>query len=94
MYIFLKEYISLTSEVLTKTWNTSVLERIRINAFCVELAGQSYQDLLALAAASVDCEAGVGKQFICFHRSIIMIVVSSHFLLLTLALAVYKESCT
>ena len=61
MYIFLKEYISLTSEVLTKTWNTSVLERIRINAFRVELAGQSYQDLLALAAASVDCEAGVGN---------------------------------
>ena len=51
----------MTSEVLTKTWNTSVLERIRINAFRVELAGELYQDLLALAAASVDCEAGVGN---------------------------------
>lgn len=46
---------------LTKTWYTSVLARIRINAFRVELAGESYQDLLALAAASVDAEAGVGN---------------------------------
>lgn len=60
-YIFLKEYISLTSEVLTKTWYTSVLARIRINAFRVEMAGELYQDLLALAAASVDAEAGVGN---------------------------------
>ena len=51
----------MTSEVLTKTWYTSVLACIRINAFCVELAGESYQDLLALGAASVDCEAGVGN---------------------------------
>ncbi|XP_050244548.1 histone-lysine N-methyltransferase ATXR4 isoform X4 [Quercus robur] len=46
---------------LTKTWYTSVLARIRINAFRVELAGESYQDLFALAAASVDAEAGVGN---------------------------------
>ncbi|XP_030924798.1 histone-lysine N-methyltransferase ATXR4-like [Quercus lobata] len=46
---------------LTKTWYTNVLARIRINAFRVELARESYQDLLALAAASVDAEAGVGN---------------------------------
>uniref|UniRef100_A0A7N2M4K9 Alcohol dehydrogenase 1 n=1 Tax=Quercus lobata TaxID=97700 RepID=A0A7N2M4K9_QUELO len=59
--LMISEYISLTSEVLTKTWYTNVLARIRINAFRVELARESYQDLLALAAASVDAEAGVGN---------------------------------
>ncbi|KAK1424242.1 hypothetical protein QVD17_19563 [Tagetes erecta] len=37
------------------------LERIRINVFRVELAGNTYEDLLALAAASVDLEAAVGN---------------------------------
>ncbi|KAM7262289.1 hypothetical protein ACFE04_021366 [Oxalis oulophora] len=52
---------SLTSQVLTKQWYTSVLARIRINAFRVEYIGGSYEDLLASAAASIESEAGVGN---------------------------------
>ncbi|XP_062167369.1 histone-lysine N-methyltransferase ATXR4 isoform X1 [Alnus glutinosa] len=46
---------------LTKTWYTSVLARIRINAFRVELAGGLYEDLLLSAAASIEAEAAVGN---------------------------------
>lgn len=46
---------------LTKQWYTSVLARIRINAFRIELVGGSYEDLLSSAAASVDAEAAVGN---------------------------------
>lgn len=46
---------------LTKTWYTSVLARIRINAFRVELAGGLYEDLLSSAAASIEAEAAVGN---------------------------------
>ncbi|KAL8217116.1 hypothetical protein R6Q57_023953 [Mikania cordata] len=42
-------------------WYAGVLARIRINAFRIELAGKSYEDLLALAAASVESEAAVGN---------------------------------
>ncbi|KAM0045303.1 putative [histone H3]-lysine(4) N-trimethyltransferase chromatin remodeling SET family [Helianthus debilis subsp. tardiflorus] len=44
-------------------WYAGVLARIRINAFRIELAqaGTSYEDLLALAAASVESEAAVGN---------------------------------
>ncbi|XP_076936663.1 histone-lysine N-methyltransferase ATXR4-like, partial [Bidens hawaiensis] len=42
-------------------WYAGVLARIRINAFRIELAGNSYEDLLALAAASVESEAAVGN---------------------------------
>lgn len=53
--------MSLTLEVLNKQWYINVLARIRINAFRIELAGGSYKDLLALAAASVEAEAAVGN---------------------------------
>ncbi|KAB1222428.1 Histone-lysine N-methyltransferase ATXR4 [Morella rubra] len=46
---------------LTKTWYTSVLARIRINAFRIELARGVYEDLLLSAAASVEAEAAVGN---------------------------------
>lgn len=46
---------------LTIEWYAGVLARIRINAFRIELAGGSYEDLLALAAASVESEAAVGN---------------------------------
>ncbi|CAI9097456.1 OLC1v1033888C3 [Oldenlandia corymbosa var. corymbosa] len=46
---------------MTKKWYTSVLARIRINAFRVELACGSYEDLLSSAAASVEAEAAVGN---------------------------------
>ncbi|WJX17760.1 Histone-lysine N-methyltransferase atxr4 [Trifolium repens] len=47
---------------LTKQWYISVLARIRINAFRIELAGGgSYEDLLSSAFASVEAEAGVGN---------------------------------
>lgn len=46
---------------LTRQWYTGVLARIRINAFRVELAGGLYEDLLLLAAASVEAEAAVGN---------------------------------
>ncbi|XP_041026244.1 histone-lysine N-methyltransferase ATXR4 [Juglans microcarpa x Juglans regia] len=46
---------------LTNTWYTSVLARIRINAFRVELVGGLYEDLLSSAAASVEAEAAVGN---------------------------------
>ncbi|KAK9079185.1 hypothetical protein SSX86_000855 [Deinandra increscens subsp. villosa] len=42
-------------------WYAGVLARIRINAFRIELAAHSYEDLLALAAASVESEASVGN---------------------------------
>ncbi|KAL8245399.1 hypothetical protein R6Q59_011657 [Mikania micrantha] len=42
-------------------WYAGVLARIRINAFRIELAGKGYEDLLALAAASVESEAAVGN---------------------------------
>ncbi|OWM82823.1 hypothetical protein CDL15_Pgr029184 [Punica granatum] len=47
--------------VLNKQWYIGLLARIRINAFRVELAGGSYEDLLSLAAASVATEASVGN---------------------------------
>ncbi|KAL2464755.1 Histone-lysine N-methyltransferase ATXR4 [Forsythia ovata] len=46
---------------LTKEWYTGVLARMRINAFRVELAGGSYEDLLSSAAASVEAEISVGN---------------------------------
>ncbi|KAL2535153.1 Histone-lysine N-methyltransferase ATXR4 [Abeliophyllum distichum] len=46
---------------LTKEWYTGVLARMRINAFRVELAGGSYEDLLSSAAASVEAEVAVGN---------------------------------
>ncbi|XAR68633.1 Histone-lysine N-methyltransferase [Bertholletia excelsa] len=46
---------------LTKEWYIGVLARIRINAFRIELVGGSYEDLLSLAAASVEAEAAVGN---------------------------------
>ncbi|PKI65426.1 hypothetical protein CRG98_014165 [Punica granatum] len=46
---------------LNKQWYIGLLARIRINAFRVELAGGSYEDLLSLAAASVATEASVGN---------------------------------
>ena len=39
----------------------SVLARIRINAFRVELVGGLYEDLLSSAVASVEAEAAVGN---------------------------------
>ncbi|CAN8237130.1 unnamed protein product [Cochlearia groenlandica] len=46
---------------LTKQWYTSILARIRINAFRIDLVGGSCgEDLLSLAAASVECEGAVG----------------------------------
>lgn len=38
-----------------------MLARIRINAFRVELAGGSYEDLLSEAAAAVAAESAVGN---------------------------------
>ncbi|KAK9266581.1 hypothetical protein L1049_021646 [Liquidambar formosana] len=46
---------------LTKQWYTSVLARIRINAFRIELPGGLYEDLLKSAAASVEAEDAVGN---------------------------------
>ncbi|KAL3534110.1 hypothetical protein ACH5RR_002571 [Cinchona calisaya] len=46
---------------LTKQWYSGVLARIRINAFRVELACGSYEDLLSSAAASVEAEGAVGN---------------------------------
>lgn len=50
----------MTFLVLTKEWYISVLARIRINSFRVELTGGLYEDLFSLAAASVNAEAAVG----------------------------------
>lgn len=47
--------------VLTSQWYTGVLARIRINAFRIELAGESYEDLLSAAAALIQAEAAVGN---------------------------------
>nr|GEX21844.1 histone-lysine N-methyltransferase ATXR4 [Tanacetum cinerariifolium] len=47
--------------ILNITWYAGVLARIRINAFRIELAGGSYEDLLASAIASVESEAAVGN---------------------------------
>ncbi|XXG48468.1 hypothetical protein AAC387_Pa02g2909 [Persea americana] len=46
---------------LTKQWYIGVLARIRINAFRVELARGSYEDLLSEAAAAVAAESAVGN---------------------------------
>ncbi|KAK4481749.1 hypothetical protein RD792_012659 [Penstemon davidsonii] len=46
---------------VTEGWYTAVLARIRINAFRIEYPGGSYEDLLSLAAASVEAEAAVGN---------------------------------
>ncbi|XWS56139.1 hypothetical protein CRYUN_Cryun09bG0060900 [Craigia yunnanensis] len=46
---------------LTKQWYTAVLARIRINAFRIDLAGGMYEDLLSLAAASIEAEVAVGN---------------------------------
>nr|GMC95478.1 histone-lysine N-methyltransferase ATXR4 isoform X1 [Ipomoea batatas] len=46
---------------LTSQWYTGVLARIRINAFRIELAGESYEDLLSAAAALIQAEAAVGN---------------------------------
>ncbi|XP_044486108.1 histone-lysine N-methyltransferase ATXR4 isoform X3 [Mangifera indica] len=46
---------------LNKQWYISVLARIRINAFRIELAGGSYEDLLSSAAASIDGDVAVGN---------------------------------
>ncbi|XP_057984082.1 histone-lysine N-methyltransferase ATXR4 isoform X1 [Malania oleifera] len=46
---------------LTSQWYTNALARIRINAFRIEFAGGLYEDLISLAAASVEAEAAVGN---------------------------------
>ncbi|GFP79852.1 histone-lysine n-methyltransferase atxr4 [Phtheirospermum japonicum] len=46
---------------MTDEWYTGVLARIRINAFRIELAVGSYEDLLSSAAASVSAEGAVGS---------------------------------
>ncbi|KAK1259031.1 Histone-lysine N-methyltransferase ATXR4 [Acorus gramineus] len=46
---------------LTKDWYVGTLARIRINAFRVEFAGGSYEDLLSMASASVIANAAVGN---------------------------------
>ncbi|KAJ0027393.1 hypothetical protein Pint_36343 [Pistacia integerrima] len=46
---------------LNKQWYTSVMARIRINAFRIELAGGLYEDLLSAAAASIEAEVAVGN---------------------------------
>ncbi|XP_010675323.1 histone-lysine N-methyltransferase ATXR4 isoform X1 [Beta vulgaris subsp. vulgaris] len=46
---------------LSEQWYADVLARIRINAFRIEMVAGSYDDLLTLAAASVEAEAGVGN---------------------------------
>ncbi|XP_050228645.1 histone-lysine N-methyltransferase ATXR4 [Mercurialis annua] len=46
---------------LTKQWYINQLARIRINAFRIELAVQSYEDLLSSAAACIEAEAAVGN---------------------------------
>lgn len=51
----------MTFQVLTKQWYVSVLARIRINAFRIELAGGRYEDLLSSAFASVEAEAAIGN---------------------------------
>ncbi|XP_030449090.2 histone-lysine N-methyltransferase ATXR4 [Syzygium oleosum] len=46
---------------LTKQWYIALLARIRINAFRVEVVGGLFEDLLSMAAASVEAEAAVGN---------------------------------
>ncbi|KAL7134054.1 hypothetical protein ABFS83_11G001500 [Erythranthe nasuta] len=46
---------------LTEEWYAGVLARIRINAFRIELAIGSYEDLLSSAAALVEAESAVGN---------------------------------
>lgn len=58
------EGINMTKEnlkFLSEQWYADVLARVRINAFRVEMVAGSYDDLLTLAAASVEAEAGVGN---------------------------------
>ncbi|CAN0927500.1 Histone-lysine N-methyltransferase ATXR4 [Linum grandiflorum] len=50
-----------TMTFLSREWYNGVLARIRINAFRIELALGSYEDLLASASACVDAEAAVGN---------------------------------
>ncbi|KAK6945411.1 SET domain [Dillenia turbinata] len=57
----LRDCFTLTCPVLTKKWYTNVLARIRINAFRVELACGSYEDLLSSAVACVNSEAAIGN---------------------------------
>lgn len=47
--------------VLTEEWYVAVLARVRINDVRIELAGGSYEDMLASAAALVEAEAAVGN---------------------------------
>ncbi|XP_072977378.1 histone-lysine N-methyltransferase ATXR4 [Typha angustifolia] len=46
---------------LTKQWYISVLARIRVNAFRIELVGGLYEDLLTSAAALVATDVSVGN---------------------------------
>ncbi|KAL5739779.1 hypothetical protein ACOSP7_028671 [Xanthoceras sorbifolium] len=46
---------------LSRQWYASVLSRFRINAFRIELAGGLYEELLSLAAASIEAEIAVGN---------------------------------
>ncbi|OAY80873.1 Histone-lysine N-methyltransferase ATXR4 [Ananas comosus] len=47
--------------VLTKQWYINVLARIRINAFRIELVGESHEDLFTSAAALVGSDVSVGN---------------------------------
>lgn len=51
----------MTILVLTEQWYADVLARVRINAFRIEMVAGSYDDLLTMATASVEAEAGVGN---------------------------------
>ncbi|XP_021769770.1 histone-lysine N-methyltransferase ATXR4-like [Chenopodium quinoa] len=58
------EGLNITKEnlnFLSEQWYADVLARVRINAFRIEMVAGSYDDLHALAAASVEAEAGVGN---------------------------------
>ncbi|GMH25574.1 hypothetical protein Nepgr_027417 [Nepenthes gracilis] len=48
-------------EFLTKQWYIETLARVHINAFRIELVGESFKDVLSAAAASVNAEAAVGN---------------------------------
>ncbi|KAB5552881.1 hypothetical protein DKX38_010192 [Salix brachista] len=55
------EQMACILDILTKKWYNSVLARIRINAFRIELAVGSYEDLLSSASACIEAEAAVGN---------------------------------
>ncbi|KAK6941972.1 SET domain [Dillenia turbinata] len=57
----LRDCFALARPVPTKQWYTNVLARISINAFRIELACGSYEDLLSSAVTSVSSEAAVGS---------------------------------